>query len=64
MIRKRVLRTGDGSHIASLKTPQEQLSALVNDPSLASSDPLIWGWDDRDMNSEDKCDATIMKKID
>jgi stearoyl-CoA desaturase (delta-9 desaturase) len=63
MIKKRVLRTGDGSHKWSqLKTTQEKLAALVNDPSRDTSEPLIWGWDDIDMSKEDKTDAKIIKK--
>lgn len=62
IIRKRVLRTGDGSHIESLKTPQQQLTAILNDPTLKNNDPLVWGWDDVDMSSEEKSIATIIKR--
>lgn len=64
MIRKRVLRTGDGSNrYAEANTAQEKLYAYVNDPNN-NEEGMIWGWDDKDMNVEDKCDAKILNKID
>lgn len=63
MIRKRILRTGDGSHkYSNLKTPQQRLSALVNDPQFHDSEKPIWGWEDQDINPEDLHDAHIYNK--
>jgi hypothetical protein len=48
MIRKRILRTGDGSHPLA-----EKLKALQSDDhsSLLNN---VWGWDDRDMTEEER----------
>lgn len=65
MIKKRVLRTGDGSHRIS-KDAHEELFDYVNnniDEDMMHTEPLIWGWNDEDMNLEDKQDAKITNKI-
>lgn len=61
MIKKRVLRTGDGSHRYSSE-PHEQLYDYVNNniTDNESIEPLIYGWSDKDMNLEDKQTAKII----
>lgn len=65
MIRKRILRTGDGSHKwSTYKTPQEKLSALINDPAFVESEKPIYGWSDKDMTADDLKDAAVISPID
>lgn len=52
LIRKRAARTGDGSK--SNKTSAAQLH------THEQTDKLIWGWDDEDMDIEDKKNALIL----
>ena len=67
MIKHRVLRTGDGSHpISQQKQKHEedlkkQLIDYVN-RYQADNLNLVWGWDDKDMPSEDKEYVTIYNK--
>lgn len=57
MVRKRVLRTGDGSHRYNKELTkmelQEKLIEYVNKIHDEHIDP-IWGWDDKDMDPDDK----------
>lgn len=55
MIRKRALRTGDGTCRLT-----QGLSKSKNENEEVEH---IWGWNDRDMTEEDKHDANIRKKI-
>jgi stearoyl-CoA desaturase (delta-9 desaturase) len=68
MIRKRIERTGDGSHkYSKMKTAHEKLFAYINDANNNSDEPLVWGWEDKDMDEAEKCDVKILhqeKKID
>lgn len=59
MVRKRILRTGDGSHKFSLT---ENIKTQLPDHSVDEN--LVWGWDDKDMTDVDKKDAQILNKID
>lgn len=67
MIRKRVLRTGDGSHIYSSNDlnnngmPSEELVLQLNHDN---EENLVWGWDDADMRKDDREGANIIKKQD
>ncbi|XP_055526041.1 acyl-CoA Delta-9 desaturase [Wyeomyia smithii] len=63
MIKKRVLRTGDGTHPYSQERLQEQMVDYVNNLDHESEN-VIWGWDDADMDEEDKKDATVSNKMD
>lgn len=67
MIRKRVLRTGDGSHPISKEMEKQELQAklieFVNKYHEESTD-LVWGWDDKDMDPEEKRCVTIYNKTD
>lgn len=51
MIKKRVTRTGDGTHPWAQKED-------TSDDHHHPENP-VWGWDDRDMPVEDKCLAEI-----
>lgn len=55
MIRKRVSRTGDGSH---------PLSNTADDPDADHHHPEnpVWGWDDEDMTEEERKLAEIAHK--
>lgn len=61
MIRKRVLRTGDGSHTFSKKNtsdhdaPKEVVERDVEH---------FWGWNDELLTDDDKKDVTIINKTD
>lgn len=59
MIRKRVLRTGDGTHrYSKLKSTADKLNMYINSEDL--DEEVVWGWDDKDMRSEDRSDAKII----
>lgn len=58
MVRKRILRTGDGTHKFSLT---ENIKTQLPDHSLDEN--LVWGWDDKDMSEVDKNEAKIYNKI-
>lgn len=55
MIRKRVGRTGDGSH------PWAQKSKQHLEDHTHPENP-VWGWDDQDMPEEDKQLAEIVHR--
>ncbi|XP_068152280.1 acyl-CoA Delta-9 desaturase [Drosophila tropicalis] len=64
MVHKRVLRTGDGSHIAALidannndTAPSNELVAHL-DHDLEET--AVWGWDDKDISEEDRQGASIV----
>lgn len=71
LIRKRILRTGDGSHkYSNLKTNEEIMMAYVMDRTLDADgnhvhheEDKIWGWDDAAMPEEDKKYAKIIKNV-
>lgn len=53
MIRKRALRTGDGSH------PADKTKGSAKDDGPVEH---VWGWNDHDMTAEDKSGADIRNK--
>lgn len=55
MIRKRVARTGDGSHPLDKKSKQDDDHHHPENP--------IWGWDDKDMTEDEKKLAEIAHKL-
>lgn len=57
MIRKRVTRTGDGSHPFDSETKK-------SDEDHNHPENPVWGWDDQDMTEEEKKLAEIAHKID
>lgn len=71
LIRKRIQRTGDGSHkYSELKTSEEQLKAYISNRTIDANgnhihhkEDLIWGWDDVALPEEDKKYVTILRKI-
>jgi stearoyl-CoA desaturase (Delta-9 desaturase) len=50
MVKKRVLRTGDGTHPYS----QESKIATALQDHHHDSENAIWGWDDNDMTEEER----------
>uniref|UniRef100_A0A1B0DIJ1 Fatty acid desaturase domain-containing protein n=1 Tax=Phlebotomus papatasi TaxID=29031 RepID=A0A1B0DIJ1_PHLPP len=65
MIRKRILRTGDGSHEYSRNKREEELrQMLMSDHDHYHDQNMVWGWDDNDMDEEDKKFAKIYNKED
>lgn len=60
IIRKRVQRTGDGTHKWS--TNREQLMNILNNPDFEHGESNIFGWTDNDMDIEEKNDAIICNK--
>ena len=70
LIRRRILRTGDGSHkYSKLKTKEEKMWAYVNDRSIDSNgnhihhkNDNVWGWDDVALLEEDKKYVTVLSK--
>lgn len=59
MVKKRALRTGDGTHPSMRETD-------VRKSTNESPDPVehIWGWNDLDMSADDKRLADIRNKCD
>lgn len=69
MIKKRVLRTGDGSHKWSQGEVQKQIMADKENNESRNhhshhhdDENLVWGWDDPDMVDDDKKLAKIINK--
>lgn len=62
LLRKRIQRTGDGSHkYSQLKTKEEKLMAYVKDRTTDANgnhihhdEDSVWGWDDDALPEEDK----------
>ncbi|XP_053681796.1 acyl-CoA Delta-9 desaturase [Sabethes cyaneus] len=63
LIKKRVLRTGDGTHPYSEERLREQMVDYINNLDHESEN-VVWGWDDADMDEEDRMDATVSNKMD
>ncbi|EDW14562.1 acyl-CoA Delta-9 desaturase [Drosophila mojavensis] len=68
MVYKRVLRTGDGSHIAALLDANNNSSAaptneLVMHLDHEKEENAVWGWDDKDISEEDRKHATIVNSV-
>ncbi|XP_055381401.1 acyl-CoA Delta-9 desaturase-like [Condylostylus longicornis] len=61
MIRKRILRTGDGSHKVSGQ--QKKIDELIRQLDHEKEENLVWGWDDKDMTEEDRKEATIINYV-
>ncbi|KAH8409852.1 hypothetical protein KR222_009901 [Zaprionus bogoriensis] len=67
MVYKRVLRTGDGSHIAATLDANNNNSGsaptneLVMHLDHEKEEQAVWGWDDKDISEEDRKYATIVK---
>lgn len=57
MIRKRVSRTGDGSHPLSSK------KEALNQHDHHHPENPVWGWGDEDMTEEEKKLAEIAHKL-
>jgi len=66
MVYKRVLRTGDGSHIAALLDANNNsaipTSELVAHLDHEKEEHAIWGWDDKDISEEDRKSANVVNK--
>ncbi|KAL7728098.1 hypothetical protein ACLKA6_002241 [Drosophila palustris] len=64
MVYKRVMRTGDGSHIAAKLDANNNNSAPTNELVMhldhEKEQNVIWGWDDKDISEEDRKCATIV----
>lgn len=61
MIRKRVLRTGDGSHTFSKQNASDQ----DEEKEVVERDVgHFWGWNDELLTDEDKKFVTIINKTD
>lgn len=70
MLLKRIQRTGDGSHPSCIDinnnnstrtgscVTTEMLSKLDHD----NEDTMVWGWDDVDVNIEDRLGTQIIDK--
>lgn len=63
LIKKRVLRTGDGSHQYSEEQLREKMVDYINNLDHENEN-VVWGWDDVDMKDADRKDATVSNKID
>jgi stearoyl-CoA desaturase (delta-9 desaturase) len=58
IVRKRVLRTGDGSHHYSVEHTHQQLSK----DQETEHEEHVWGWQDDQMTEEEKSDVTIVNQ--
>lgn len=60
MIRKRVLRSGDGTHKYNNESNlQEELKDNL-DNHVHNDEENIWGWDDPSFKKEDKDDVKVI----
>lgn len=57
IVRKRALRTGDGSHISTKETTKEALET-----KKVEFEEHVWGWQDEKMTESEKSDVTIYHK--
>lgn len=62
MIKKRVLRTGDGSHIYSEEQLREKMVDYINNLDHENEN-VVWGWLDHDMAEDDRRDVTVSNKM-
>lgn len=70
LVRNRILKTGDGSHEYSDSHKKHEpdvnrnyINNLEDDQSNDEhNNDLIWGWDDKDIRSQDKCCAVVLNK--
>jgi stearoyl-CoA desaturase (Delta-9 desaturase) len=70
LIRRRLLRTGDGSHkYSKMKSDEERLKAYINERTVDANgnhihheEDRIWGWDDQAMSPEDKKYVTVLRQ--
>lgn len=70
LIKKRILRTGDGSHkYSKLKTREEKVMAYIKDRTTDENgnhvhhdEDNVWGWGDVAMHEDDKKYVTILSK--
>jgi hypothetical protein len=61
MIKKRVVRTGDGTHPYSIEAKKMDLLPADNNNGEKRDLDHFWGWDDPDMLVEDR-DVVILKR--
>lgn len=62
MIKRRVIRTGDGSHPYAIDAKKQNLLIPDNNNDGEKRDlDHFWGWDDPDMLAEDR-DVVILKR--
>lgn len=63
MIRKRMIRTGDGSNqYSNIKDLNKALEKFVQDQNNNIEEGIthtIWGWDDKDMTQDERQLVTI-----
>lgn len=67
MIRKRAIRTGDGSHPYAIEAKKKDL--VTGDDNNNESEKVrdldhFWGWDDPDMIEEDKAIEILHRQYD
>ncbi|XP_055381758.1 uncharacterized protein LOC129612239 [Condylostylus longicornis] len=61
-LRKRIVRTGDGSHCTLKKIEEMNVNELIRelDATIEHDKSLIWGWNDKDLQEDFKNTARIM----
>lgn len=63
VIEKRVARTGSKRTNEILDDNNNVAEKVCSREALTETEPLIWGWDDHDMNREEKSEALILQKL-
>jgi len=58
-IKRRILRTGDGSHDVSKENFQDSFKNFI-DNFEHKEEEMVWGWDDKDLTQQDRKDAKII----
>lgn len=58
MIKRRVMRTGDGSHPLAVKAKE-----IEDDDDHTYPENPVWGWDDNDMTEDERMLAEITHKL-
>lgn len=61
IIERRANRTGDGSRHGSRQNQSQHHDEQTN--HIHTNENLIWGWDDVDMNLDDKKYVTILNRM-
>lgn len=67
MIRKRVTRTGDKNVLKVVDENNNVISDVkymcdAYQSKCSKEKPLIWGWDDSDLDTQSKLNALILRK--
>lgn len=68
MLMKRIQRTGDGSHPSCIDQNNNNTAGITTEMlsklDHENEETMVWGWDDQDVNIEDRLGTDIIEKKD